>query len=253
MQKMHRYATAALLAGVLSTSATAAVTLEGTRVVVKGSVQRSASIRAHNEGATPAMVQVWIDSGDGSDASEADDVPFRVTPSGPRVLQAGAGQTFRVTYAPRPSEVLPTDRESVLYFNLLDIPPAPDNVSQSTLQFAVRSRIKLFYRPPGIAGTASAAAAALEWSVHQDVDRRWLQIVNPGPYHVTLAGIFIPDEATLPNSMIVPRGTLLVPISRAQPAPEEARFRWIDDHGAAREHHSKIKSTHVAQKETTPY
>lgn len=52
----------------------------------------------------------------------------------PRLLQAHQGQAYRVTYAPRPSEApLPTDRESVFYFNLLDIPPKPTDAAGHVL------------------------------------------------------------------------------------------------------------------------
>lgn len=231
---------AALLIGALGPPATAGVTIEGTRVIVDGSRQRTASIRVRNEGQAPAMVQIWVDAGDGSEASEIDNVPFRISPAGQRVLQVGAGQTFRVTYAPRPSEELPTDRESLLYFNLLDVPPAPDDAQQSTLQFAIRSRLKLFYRPAGIAGRPAEAAEMLEWTLRQEGNRQWLQIVNPSAFHITLASVLLPDEIELPASVIEPKGTLQVPINPATKRPTRLTFQWIDDYGTTREHQSEI-------------
>ena len=240
MQITHRLIISALVSGLLSASASAGVTIEGTRVVVDGSQKRDTSVRVRNEGSSPAMIQAWIDAGDSAVASEADAIPFRITPAGTPVLKPGAGQAFRITYAPRPSEALPLHRESVLYFNLLDVPPMPDETKQNMLQFAVRSRIKLFYRPPGLVGSASEAAAALEWSVHQDVGRRWLQVVNPSAYHVTLASVLAPGETDLPKNMIEPRETMQIPINSGAPLPERVTFNWIDDYGAAREHHAQI-------------
>ncbi|MBO1928634.1 fimbria/pilus periplasmic chaperone [Providencia rettgeri] len=40
---------------------------------------------------------------------------------------------------------LPTDRESLLYFNVLGIPP--QGKEANAVQFTIQSRLKLFYRP----------------------------------------------------------------------------------------------------------
>ncbi len=53
------------------------------------------------------------------------------------------------------SSVLPKDRESVFWFNVLEVPPKPDAATvanQSLLQLAFRTRIKLFYRPEALKG-----------------------------------------------------------------------------------------------------
>ncbi|QGY26852.1 fimbria/pilus periplasmic chaperone [Escherichia coli] len=49
------------------------------------------------------------------------------------------------------------DRESVFWFNVLELPPKPDAekvANQSLLQLAFRTRIKLFYRPEEIPAPA---------------------------------------------------------------------------------------------------
>lgn len=65
------------------------------------------------------------------------------------------------------SSVLPKDRESVFWFNVLEVPPKPDAATvanQSLLQLAFRTRIKLFYRPEALKGNPSEAPLALKWS-----------------------------------------------------------------------------------------
>lgn len=43
---------------------------------------------------------------------------------------------------------LPKDRESVFYLNIFDIPTKLENKQdKNVLQLAIKSRIKLFYRP----------------------------------------------------------------------------------------------------------
>ena len=47
---------------------------------------------------------------------------------------------------------LPTNKESIFYLNVLDIPPnSPEQEGKNALKFAMQNRIKLFYRPAGIA------------------------------------------------------------------------------------------------------
>lgn len=47
---------------------------------------------------------------------------------------------------------LPDNKESLFYLNVLDIPPNhPEHDGKNALKFAMQSRIKLFYRPKGIA------------------------------------------------------------------------------------------------------
>ena len=53
------------------------------------------------------------------------------------------------------AEHLPQDRETVYWLNVLEIPPKPkagSDAAEDDLQLAVRSRLKLFYRPKGLQG-----------------------------------------------------------------------------------------------------
>lgn len=46
---------------------------------------------------------------------------------------------------------LPTDRESLFYYNLRETPPVPEgSEGHAILQVAVQSRIKLFWRPAAL-------------------------------------------------------------------------------------------------------
>ncbi len=77
-----------------------------------------------------------------------DAAPFIVLPPIVRI-EPGKGQSWRLVFN---GSRLPQDRESLFWFNLLDIPPEPKNgKTDNYLQLAIRSRIKLFYRPAGVA------------------------------------------------------------------------------------------------------
>lgn len=230
------YALAALLA---AAPVSAAVTVQGTRIVHDASKGRDVSVRASNTGERPAMTQVWIDDGDSNSRPETVRTPFRLTPAEPRLLQPQQSQAYRITYAPRPSEApLPTDRESVFYFNLLDIPPKPtDSAAQNLLQFAVRTRIKLFYRPAGLPGNARDAAAQLQWRA----DAGALQVRNASAYHVPLSTATLPDGRTLDVDMIAPGQQARFALPDGAAIPASVAFTWLDDYGTPRDAEARIE------------
>jgi len=223
----------ALLAGAWALPASAAVTLQGTRIVHDAAQGRDVTVRATNGGDQAAMVQVWIDDGDSHARPENVRTPFRLTPADPRLLQAHQGQAYRVTYAPRPSEApLPTDRESVFYFNLLDIPPKPaDAAGKNLLQFAVRTRVKLFHRPAGLPGNARDAAGQLQWRAQGGA----LQVNNPSAYHVTISTLTLPDGRKVEADMIAPGAEVRLPLPSGAAMPSSVTFQWLDDYGTPRD------------------
>ena len=228
----------ALLCAAVATPATAAVTLQGTRIVHTATQGRDVTVRASNTGAQAAMVQVWVDDGDSHARPENMRTPFRVTPAEPRLLKAQQSQAYRITYAPRPSDTPPpTDRESVFYFNLLDIPPKPaDAASANLLQFAVRTRVKLFHRPAGLAGHARDAAGQLQWRA----EGRTLLVANPSAYHVTLSTLTLADGSKVKTDMIAPGATLPLVLPGDAAMPSVIRFQWLDDYGTPRDAQASI-------------
>ncbi|MBR8321131.1 MULTISPECIES: fimbrial biogenesis chaperone [Burkholderia cepacia complex] len=167
-------------------NAQASVTLSGTRVVFDGR-EKEVTLQLTNDGKLPALVQAWLDRGDERAAPDTIDVPFVITPTVFRV-EPGKGQTLRIIHS---GEALPTDKESLFWLNVLDVPPkasAGDDVNR--LQFAFRTRVKLMYRPDKLPGSPADAPARLKWSVGtDDAHRPVLKATNPSAYVVNLAGI----------------------------------------------------------------
>lgn len=230
-----------LASSVSFVSVQAAVTLEGTRVIHDAGLGRDVTVKATNTGTQPAMTQVWIDRADNQAPPEQVRTPFRLTPSEPRLVQAQQGQAYRITYAPRPSDApLPQDRESLFYFNLLDIPPKPAAAAeQNLLQFAVHTRIKLFHRPAGLPGHARDAAAALRWTM--DNDR--LHVTNSSAYHVTLTDLVTEGGLKFGADMIAPYSTIAIPIPETVKSISNIRFTWLDDYGAQREAKAVVETS----------
>ncbi len=220
----------------LAMNSWASVVISGTRVIYQANA-REVSIKLSNEGKQPAIIQSWIDDGDKrADASQSQ-MPFVITPPVAR-LDPGKGQTLRLVYTQDP---MPQDRESVYYLNVLEIPPKPEVAPQeSALQLAFRSRIKIFFRPQGLEGSANDAPERVIWSVVKDPSGNGyaLKADNPTPFHVNVVRARIDAQARTPDSdggMILPRGSHVFPIagmSARADAPLRVTFDTVNDYGS---------------------
>lgn len=124
----------------------AGLVIYGTRIIYPAN-KKEVMVQVMNQGTRSSLVQSWIDDGDTSLPPEKIQVPFLLTP--PVVKVAGnSGQQLKIKVMPNH---LPTNKESLFFLNVLDIPPnSPENEGKNVLKFAMQNRIKLFYRPDGI-------------------------------------------------------------------------------------------------------
>lgn len=180
-------AVAVALFGLVASSTHAGIVITGTRVIYPAQ-EREVTVRLKNSGSKPALVQAWID--DGHEASKPSDmrVPFALLPSVFRV-EPQKGQSLRILFT---GASLPQDRESVYYLNVLEIPPKPKSAEsgRNTLQFAFRTRMKLFYRPVALTEDPSAVTKQLRWSFRaNEKGERVLRMENPSPYYVSMVEV----------------------------------------------------------------
>src|SRR5450830_1560513 len=174
----------------------ASVVINGTRVIFPSN-EREVSVRLTNEGASPGLVQMWIDKGDPKSTPSTTEVPFLLTPPLFRI-DPTKGQTVRMIYSQEP---LPQDRESIFWLNLLEVPPRPQNVDANDsnyVQMAFRTRIKVFFRPQALntQELVSAAPAKVTWKIVKDGDGYVLEAKNPTPYYISIikAGLITPGD-----------------------------------------------------------
>jgi len=224
-----------LLLGAFSVvPAQASVVLNNTRVVYEAS-EREVSVKVNNNGSTPVVIQSWIDSGEVDKDPSLLKVPFILMPALTRV-EAGRGQTLRLTYAAEPGS---SPRESVYYLNVLEIPPkAVAEQDKNLVQVALRTRVKVFYRPKGLLGSAAEAPSQLVWSVAQVAGGWVLQCFNPGAYHVSMSEIFLQSQgksAAVGDGMVAPGERMSLTLPERPAAGSQIKFMSIDDYGAARE------------------
>ncbi|ALX21627.1 fimbrial chaperone [Bordetella pertussis] len=173
---------AAMLAS-LAPAARASLVITGTRVIYNAGSPET-TVKMSNEGQAPALMQAWIDDGNAEAKPDEVQVPFFLTPPLARV-DPGKGQTLRIFFNGYPDgKTLPSDRESVFWLNVLEVPPkATPEEGHGVLQLTIRSRLKLFYRPKGLSGNPLTAAADLTFKRKPN---GVLEVHNPTPYYVNL-------------------------------------------------------------------
>lgn len=188
---LKRGCQAALCAAMAWAASASAGISAPTRVQFAGDT-RELSLKVHNPGALPSLVQAWIDTGD-ADADPSDiQAPFLITPTVFRVEPVST-QSMRILFVPDGFDV-PQDRESRFYLNLLDIPPAQRaSDERSVLDLAVHYRMPLIYRPKALLGSDRTvdAVSALQWQLRYDGSAWALHASNPSPYHVSLRQLAI--------------------------------------------------------------
>ena len=164
----------------MTTAAHAGVIIEGTRLIYQGD-KKEASLGISNPDNLDYLVQSWVESTDHA----RDKTPFLMTPP----LFRLDGKQDNVLRVVRTGGNLPTDRESLYWLNIKTIPSSAHEESSNTLQIAIKTRIKLIYRPAAIAGKPDEVAGKLRW--HKEGNS--LVVSNPTPFYmnfqeVTLGG-----------------------------------------------------------------
>lgn len=219
-----------------SFNASADIVISGTRVIYPQSA-KDVTVKMENRGAKPLLVQSWLDDGRDSVNPQALKLPFIVTPPVSRVDPA-KGQTVRVTWTGQP---MPQDRESLYWFNVLEVPPkAKDADSQSVLQLAFRTRIKMFFRPSGLQGDPTVAAGKLTWSQTGSA----LQANNSSPYYISMANATITvngKKIDVDSHTIPPLTDETVPLKNAaNVGGGKIEYSTINDFGGIEKHQATI-------------
>lgn len=239
MKTISTWLTALGMAAMFSTTgADASVVIGATRVVYPMD-QREVTVKLTNDSANPSLVQVWMDDGN-ADATPADSkAPFVITPPIFR-MDAGKSQTLRVMFG---GAALPQDRESVFWLNVLDVPPKADaQPGANTLQFAYRTRIKLFARPTKLPGSPDDAPGQLVWKVVPAAhgEGQALAVSNPTPYYVSFSEISVSADGRRyvndQGGMVPPKGQGVIDIPKmAGVHAGKVHFTAINDFGGGME------------------
>lgn len=165
---------------ITASAAQAGIIVGGTRLIYDGAKKES-SLSVNNPDKVPYLIQSWIDTTDGG----AEKAPFMITPPLFR-LDGGQQNILRVV---RAGGNLASDKETLYWINIKSIPSSEKKEGKNTLQVAVKTRLKLIFRPQGLKGVPEEVAQDLKWQRNGNQ----LQVTNPTPFYmnfqqVTLAG-----------------------------------------------------------------
>mgnify|MGYP000905227170 FL=1 len=203
------------------TSASAGVIIGGTRVIFDGA-KKEASINITNPDNGPYLIQSWIDVQD----EQSGKAPFIITPPLYR-LDGGQKNLERIVM----TGSLPQGQESLFWLNIKAIPSASKQMN--SLQIAVKTRIKLIYRPEALrASTPEEQANKLTWRRAGNT----LLVNNPTPYVINFNEITLGNKKLDDVTYVMPSGTARFPL------PNRARdnsltFKVINDYGSPGELH----------------
>lgn len=219
-------AAAVTLACLTAQQANAAIALDRTRVIFNGTEKAlSLSISNQNE-QLPYLAQGWLEDPQGQKISG----PLTVLPPVQRV-EPGAKSQLKVQSLPAVS-ALAQDRETLYYFNLREIPPRSNK--PNTLQIALQTRIKLFYRPKAIVATKEDLANP--WQEKLTLTRQGDRYVvnNPTPYFVTIVDASTAKEgktvAGFQPYMVPPKDKITMDIS-ASALGAKPVLTYVNDYG----------------------
>ncbi|MBN2974617.1 fimbrial biogenesis chaperone [Pseudomonas lactucae] len=225
--------------------AQAGVIIYGTRVIYPAE-QQEVVVRLENKGDRPALVQTWLDTGNLDSTPATAQTPFTLSPPIFRI-EPNQQQAVRLRHTGEPS---PTDRESLYWLNVLEVPPRSADAAQNNqLELAFRTRLRVYLRPQNLPYTVSSAPAKVQWKLVAHNQGFALQATNPTPYHISLTSVDLVSNgkrfSKAPNtaandSLLMPAGDIkrfALPLLRDRPnRTAKVEFTTVSDFGARVRH-----------------
>lgn len=222
---LNKIAFITLLGGALmAQQASAAIALDRTRVIFDGKA-KSASLSISNQNTElPYLAQTWIEDQQGNKINS----PLTALPPLQRV-EPGKKSQVKVQALPAVN-ALAQDRETLYYFNLREIPPKSDKAN--TLQIALQTRIKLFYRPAALHIAQNSPPPQEQLTLSRKGDRYLVN--NPTGYYITLidggASMQGAPLADFQPLMVAPKSSGELNVSASQLGTSPV-LKYIDDYG----------------------
>lgn len=223
----------------VSSVAFAGVTITGTRIIFPSN-QSSVTVQLNNPDDKPALVQAWLDNGNPKEIPKASEIPFILTPPLTQI-PVKKGQMMRLIA--KDASSLPIDRESLYWFNVLDVAGTDQKIGAEAnqLQVSIRTRIKLIYRPQQI--KIPQEKAFLTTLFKYDDSANELSISNPSPYYISFYNLAI--NAGAENSiyseplMVAPFSTEKI-VLKLSFKPTQINYALINDFGGNRYYKTKL-------------
>jgi P pilus assembly chaperone PapD len=176
----HPLLLASILALCFAIPSKAGVSIGGTRFIY-GEKTQGLKVELRNSSAETWLINTHVSTGGAwSGVSASPTVaPFIVTPP-LFALKKNKEGSLRLI---KTTGELPLDRESLFTLSIAAIPSG--KTLDNRVQIAVRSQLKLFYRPSNLPGEPEKAYSQLRWAIAKGKTK----VINPTPYYVTLVNV----------------------------------------------------------------
>lgn len=194
----------------------AGVEIGGTRIIYDGN-SKQASISISNPENRPYLIQSWVNK---TENGEDNDETFLTTPPLFR-LEPHTQNSVRVVLS---KNQLPQDKESVYWLNIKSI-PAKGNNATNELLIAVKTRMKLIYRPAGVTGDPTIAWKKLTFFQKNGA----LFVSNPTPYCISLYDVKVSGKEIKNTPMVLPGQE--ISLGQSTSSGSEISWRAINDFG----------------------
>lgn len=200
-------------------AANAGIILGGTRLIYAGDTNEASISIRNSDKNNDYLIQSWLDNDDEKNSAK---VPFVVTPPLFR-LDRESDNILRIA---KVGGNLPSDRETLYWLSVRSIGATPKEITGSSLQLVLRTRIKFIYRPSSLNNDAALNAYRSLSFIRQDGE---LVVKNPTPYYVTLATLKVGGKDVEEPGMVSPYGELRVKVSGS------GAIEWqsINDYGGS--------------------
>lgn len=205
------------------------IQMDTTRVIFNEK-ENEQTLKVSNKGNKQALVQIWLSENGDKDNSKVKDTGFIITQPVFK-LKAGKDKIVRIIGNESISEMYPSDRESLLWLNFLDIPPQVEN--KNAISIAIHTKMKFFYIPADIDITREGATNQLTWFIEKGNGGTYIIAKNASPLYINIGSIEFPGK----NIIVEMDDTAIPPFN-------ELKFKLITS--AAIGHNEKIQYAYIS-------
>ncbi|MPS41559.1 fimbrial chaperone protein [Vibrio sp. VGrn 2] len=216
-----------LMAIFVSFSSSAAFVLNGTRVIYQEAAN-GATVVVNNQAKSDYAGQAWVDS-----FEEGDNTTSFVSIPSFFEVKAETKQVLRMV---KVNNDLPSDRESIFWLNVQEIPKA-DTSAANKIVIAINTKVKMIYRPEALATSRRDAEANLYFYLDESDGK--VKLKNPTPYYFSIKALQPEIDLNLVSGTLAPFSTVDMPQFKS--LPKSIKISAVDDYGAVNEYTLKPK------------
>lgn len=225
-------------------SASASVVMTNTRIIYPNNVQET-TVQLTNNDMSPNVVQVWTDNGDAQSTPDTANGPFLALPAIFKI-EPKRGQLIRLIYT---GGELPKDRESIFYFNFLQVPSLPkSDRDENKMVLMLKNRIKVFYRPVEMPFSSDDIHKHISFSVKYAANGLVVEVDNSSSFYASLIDAKIisgKQELIVPLDMVEPKSNMSIEVRNEYfvlTYPMTVEFILVNDFGG------HVRNTYIIDK-----